>query len=93
MKDDTIICRCEDVTLREIREAIRQGYHTIEEIKRFCRSGMGPCQGRTCTPLIAQEIARITGKPVAEIGLPTFRPPTAPIKLGALAAGGDPSDQ
>jgi NAD(P)H-nitrite reductase large subunit len=91
MSDATIICRCEDLTVDEIRTLIANGSHTIEEIKRSCRCGMGPCQGRTCVPLVAQEISKATGKPVGEVVLPTFRPPIAPIKLGALA-GGDPHD-
>ena len=87
MKDETIICRCEDVSLGEIRERIAQGDHSVEEVKRACRCGMGPCQGRTCMPLIAQEIAAATGRKVEEVALPTFRPPTAPISLGVLAGG------
>ena len=84
---DTIICRCEDVTLGEIREQIAQGKHTLEEIKRACRIGMGPCQGRTCAPLIASEIAKATGRSIAEIALPKVRPSTGPIKMGALLGG------
>ena len=84
---DTIICRCEDITLGEIREQIAQGKHTLEEIKRACRTGMGPCQGRTCAPLIASEIAKAIGKSVADIPLPTVRPPTGPIKMAALLGG------
>ena len=89
MSEDIIICRCEDIKLSEIRESITQGAHTTEEIKRSCRCGMGPCQGRTCMPLVAQELAKATGKTVGEIALPTFRQPVASIKLGALAGGGD----
>ncbi|MBU2703923.1 NAD(P)H-nitrite reductase large subunit [Sporomusaceae bacterium BoRhaA] len=81
---DTIICRCEDVTLGDIRDRIARGEHNLEEIKRSCRCGMGPCQGRNCTPLIAKEIAAATGKPLEEIALPTFRPPTTAIKMSAL---------
>ena len=88
MSDETIICRCEDITLSEVRELIGKGHHTTEQIKRACRCGMGPCQGRTCMPLIAKEIAKETGKPVSEVMMPTHRPPTAPITLGALARGG-----
>lgn len=87
MKDDVIICRCEDITLAQVRERIAKGEHTLEEIKRACRCGMGPCQGKTCMPLIAKEISLATGKPVAEIPLPTFRPATAPIQMGALIGG------
>ena len=88
MSDETIICRCEDIMLSEIRDCIEQGDRTTEEIKRNCRCGMGPCQGRTCMPLVAQELARATGKPLGEITLPTFRQPVAAIQLGALAGGG-----
>lgn len=86
--NETIICRCEDITLEEVREKIAQGMHTLEEIKRSCRCGMGPCQGRTCVPLIANEIAKVTGKSISEIPLPTFRPPTSPIKMASLVKGG-----
>lgn len=87
MSDEAIVCRCEDITLREIRQLIAEGSTELEEIKRACRCGMGPCQGRNCLPLVAQEIARATGKPASDIGLPTFRPPAAPINLGALGKG------
>ncbi|KUK14661.1 MAG: (2Fe-2S)-binding protein [Synergistetes bacterium] len=86
---DVIICRCEDVTLEEIRELIKRGYTTVDEIKRITRAGMGPCQGRTCRDLIIREIARLTGKRVEEIPMPTFRPPIKPIKLGVLAESED----
>ncbi|HPU95761.1 MAG TPA: (2Fe-2S)-binding protein, partial [Bacillota bacterium] len=39
------ICRCEEVTLDEVREWISRGYDTPEELKRVTRIGMGPCQG------------------------------------------------
>lgn len=84
---DIIICRCEDITLGEIRAQITQGKHTLEEIKRACRTGMGPCQGRTCAPLIANEIAKATGQSIADIPLPTVRPSTGPIKMAALLGG------
>lgn len=51
MSEPVIICRCEDVTQAEIQELIKQGKHTLEELKRECRCGMGPCQGSDlCTP-------------------------------------------
>jgi len=87
MDKDIIICRCEDITLEEIRKLIAEGYQTIDEIKRVSRAGMGPCQGRTCRMLIAQELARAYGVSVDEVLMPTFRPPLKPIKLGILAGG------
>lgn len=87
MEEQIIICRCEDITLGEIRQLISQGMHTIDEIKRINRAGMGQCQGRTCRMLIAGEIAKATGKPLAEILMPSFRPPAKGVKLGILAGG------
>lgn len=85
--DNTIICRCEEITLGEIRELIRKGYRSVDEIKRISRAGMGPCQGRTCRQLIMQEIARFEGKNLSELKMPTFRPPTKPIKMEILLGG------
>ncbi len=87
MKKDIVICRCEDITLEEIRTLLEEGFLTIDEIKRLSRCGMGPCQGKTCRELLMQEISRCTGKPVKEQRMPTFRPPTKPVKLGVVAGG------
>ncbi|OGO76991.1 MAG: hypothetical protein A2Y23_03160 [Clostridiales bacterium GWB2_37_7] len=85
--DNTFICRCEELTLGELRELIRKGYNTIDEIRRISRAGMGPCQGRTCRQLIMQELAAATGKKMSEMPISTFRPPVKPIKLGTIAGG------
>lgn len=82
---DIIICRCEDLTREDILACIEEGYRTIDEIKRVTRAGMGPCQGRTCRMLIAQELSRYYKIPMEEVMMPTFRPPTKPISMGALA--------
>lgn len=84
-EERVVICRCEDVTLGEIRRLIGEGVHTLDEIKRLTRAGMGLCQGRTCRHLILQEVSRLTRVPVEELTLPTFRPPTRPVKLGVIA--------
>lgn len=89
MPSKTIICRCSDITLEEVRELIEQGYKTIDEIKRISRLGMGPCGGKTCIPLIMAEIARARGISPAEVEMPTFRPPTKNIKLELLAKAGE----
>lgn len=87
----TIICRCEDITVDQVRAYIDKGVTDLEQLKRLLRVGMGPCQGRTCTPLIVNELARATGRPVKAIPLTAFRQPTTPVKLGILA-GGEPND-
>jgi bacterioferritin-associated ferredoxin len=93
VKDDTIICRCEDVTYGEIVRAIERGLATQEEIKRILRCGMGPCQGRTCSRLIARIIAEKTGCPVDEVAYPVVRPPTRPVEIGVMAGEGDEEDR
>jgi NAD(P)H-nitrite reductase large subunit len=78
------VCRCEDITLADVRKAIADGWRTIDEIKRVTRAGMGPCQGRTCRMLIAQELSRHYKVPMEEVLMPTFRPLIKPVKLGSF---------
>lgn len=87
--DNTLVCRCEEVTLGEVREYIRKGYRTIDELKRISRIGMGPCQGRTCRQLLMQELSRAENVPMSELKMPTFRPPVKPVKLGFFLGGDD----
>lgn len=84
MSDNSIVCRCSDLTLEDIRKLIKKGYTTFDEIKRMNRAGMGPCQGRTCMPIILREISIITGKPISEIVPGTYRPPVKAITLGQI---------
>jgi NAD(P)H-nitrite reductase large subunit len=77
----TIVCRCEDVSLEEIEEVIARGFRELDEIKRLLRCGMGACQGRTCTRLIAQLISQKTGKPIGDMQFPRIRPPVRPVQL------------
>ena len=90
---NTILCRCEDLTRERILEYIEEGCRTIDEIKRVTRAGMGPCQGRTCRMLIAQELSAYYKIPMEEVLMPTFRPPVRPVPMGVLAdaygEGGD----
>jgi len=83
--DEVIACRCEEVSVGQIRRATRLGATGPNQLKAFTRCGMGPCQGRICGPVVAAIVADVLGKPVAEIG--TFRPraPFKPITVGALA--------
>ncbi len=81
LEEETILCRCEGITLGAVRRLIREGYTTVDEIKRISRAGMGPCQARTCGPLIANEIARLTGRPVEAIEPSAHRPPFKPLPL------------
>lgn len=84
----TVVCRCEEVTEAEIRAAIRRGYHSLEEVKRVLRTGMGHCQGRGCQRLIARLIQEETGTPAAGQRFPTARPPLRPLALDLLGRSG-----
>lgn len=79
-----IICRCEEITEEEIKEAIREGYTTIEAIKKRTRAGMGLCQGRTCSTLIRDIIAEMTGVKKEDVLPDTVRPPIYPVELDVL---------
>lgn len=83
--EETVVCRCEDVTLEDVRKALDDGCLSMDEIKRVTRCTMGPCQGKTCRLLLLGEIARRAGRRPEEVGMSTFRPPTKPVKIGLLA--------
>ncbi len=81
--DELIICRCEEITLGEVRDAIRQGAHDLDAVKRMTRAGMGLCQNKTCFNLVARLISRETGRPLAELTPFTSRPPLRPVPVKA----------
>lgn len=84
--DDTIVCRCEEVTAGQIREMARLGCNGPNQTKFFSRSGMGPCQGRMCGVTVAQLIAQSRGVPIEAAGYYRIRPPLKPVPLAALAS-------
>ncbi|MHA1567067.1 MAG: FAD/NAD(P)-dependent oxidoreductase [Alphaproteobacteria bacterium] len=84
--DETIVCRCEEVTAKQIRQAVREGCQGPNQAKSFLRCGMGPCQGRFCGLTVSQIIATERGVSMDEVGYFRIRPPIKPIDLGALAA-------
>jgi len=85
-RDDLIICRCEEVTLGEILDAVRRGARDADAVKRMTRAGMGLCQGKTCSRLVAAIIARETGQPAHDIRPVTPRLPVRPIPASVLAS-------
>lgn len=83
---NNIICRCEEVTEQELRDAIRElDLRTADDAKRLTRAGMGLCQGRTCEPLIKRILAEEIGTKVSELLPLSRRPPLRPVKIGLLA--------
>ena len=86
LKDDTIVCRCEEVTAGEIQKLIADGATSINQIKLVTRTGMGHCQGRICESSLSALVAIETKKPIEEVGRFITRPPVRPISLGELVA-------
>src|SRR3982750_2569147 len=52
----TLVCRCEDVTLHELEEAVARGHDDLESLKRYTGFGTGWCQGKHCVALCAREL-------------------------------------
>jgi sarcosine oxidase, subunit alpha len=74
-----------DVTTNDIRLAVREGFRSIEHIKRYTTTGMATDQGRTSNLNGLAIAAEALGKTIPETGLTTFRPPYTPVTFGALA--------
>jgi NADPH-dependent 2,4-dienoyl-CoA reductase/sulfur reductase-like enzyme len=81
---ETLICRCECVTLAQIEAALADGTPSLGEIKRRTRLGMGSCQGRSCMPLAATLLAARQGRALDEFSFFAPRVPVKPIGIGAL---------
>jgi bacterioferritin-associated ferredoxin len=87
--DDTMVCRCEGVTLGKVRETLALGATSIPEIKRMTRCGMGECQGRTCCHQVVHVLARECGVSPEAIGGFDARPPLFPLPVVTLAQAAD----
>jgi NAD(P)H-nitrite reductase large subunit len=77
-----MVCRCEDVTLHDLEDAIGRGHADIESLKRYTGFGTGWCQGRGCVALCARLLVEKGGSAALPI---TPRPPARPIELAKLA--------
>ncbi len=76
---------CEDVSSKDLVTAIREGYDSVELVKRYTTVTMGPTQGKLETVNAVAILAEATGRTIAETGTTTWRPMYAPVTLGALA--------
>jgi sarcosine oxidase subunit alpha len=80
-----IVDFCEDVSSKDIISAVREGYDSIELAKRYTTATMGPTQGKIELVNAIAAAAEATGRGIGETGTTTWRPPYAPVTLGALA--------
>ena len=74
-----------DVTAKDIRLAVREGFKSIEHVKRYTTNGMATDQGKTSNINGLAIAADAVGRPVPAVGLTTFRPPYTPTTFGAFA--------
>ena len=82
--DEAIACRCEEITVGQLRASIAQGFDSLATLKRMTRLGMGRCQGRYCACTASKLIQEVTGRtPVVE---QFFAPrlPLKPVPVGSM---------
>ncbi len=82
--DDLLICRCEEVSQKDILWAIEHGADSVDEIKRITRAGMGLCQGRTCECLVARILAEETSLKASDVLPGSRRPPVRLIPVSVF---------
>jgi sarcosine oxidase subunit alpha len=80
-----LACLCMDVTDKELKLAVQEGFDSMELLKRYTTITMGPCQGRACMLASQRLCGSATGRTLAETGPTTPRPPWTPVELGTLA--------
>jgi NADPH-dependent 2,4-dienoyl-CoA reductase/sulfur reductase-like enzyme len=80
LRDDTVVCRCEETTYGRVREVVElTGSHATRSVKLTSRAGLGPCQARLC----GRTLQELLGDPTPSAD---SRPLVVPVRLGDLAA-------
>lgn len=83
--DDTVVCRCEEVTAGTIRQAVRDcGVREMNRLKALTRVGMGRCQGRMCGVAGAEVLAQAVGCAPQAVGRLRNQPPVKPIPVSVV---------
>ena len=85
LPDDTLLCRCESVTIGAVRTAMAQALGPVEvnRVKAMTRCGMGRCQGRVCGPALQEIVAGASSQAGAGAGRLRGQAPVKPIALSA----------
>lgn len=86
---DLMVCRCEEVTFKELTETAYHYGCTARELKLRTRAGMGYCGGRVCRPLVDKVTRDLEKNSQSGVTL-KYQPPVRPISFGDL--GGEPHD-
>ena len=83
-ESDSFLDILNDVTVRDVRISVSEGYRDIEHVKRYTTAGMGMDQGRTGNMNVIGAVASLRGVDVADVGLTTYRSPVAPVPFGTI---------
>ncbi|OGR13374.1 MAG: FAD/NAD(P)-binding oxidoreductase [Desulfobacula sp. GWF2_41_7] len=82
--DETLICRCEEISMGELKKRIRQGFRTAGSLKKATRCGMGRCQGRICRPVMFDILLALTGRSPEQTGKSLSRAPVKNVSIKAF---------
>ena len=80
--DDLILCRCEEVSVGDVRAVVDEGHWEINRVKAHCRVGMGRCQGRMCGLAAAEVVAERSGRAIENVGRLRGQAPIKPLPFG-----------
>ena len=80
--DELVLCRCEEVSVGEVRAVVDEGHWEINRVKAHCRVGMGRCQGRMCGLAAAEIVAERSGRDLPQIGRLRGQAPIKPLPFG-----------
>ncbi len=73
-----------DATIGDIQLAVREGYESVEHLKRYTTTGMGTDQGKTSNLNALAALSEIRSLPIPDLGVTTFRPPYTPLTMGSI---------
>lgn len=83
--DSLTVCRCEEISAGDIRQAVAEGHWEINRVKAMCRVGMGRCQGRMCGLAATEIVAQASGRDIASVGRLRGQAPIKPLPFGLEA--------
>ena len=78
-----------DVTVKDVAQAARENFRSVEHMKRYTTQGMATDQGKNSNVAALAVLADATGRSIAETGVTTFRPPFVPTSIAAMGAGAE----
>ncbi|MDM7853251.1 FAD/NAD(P)-dependent oxidoreductase [Pseudochrobactrum kiredjianiae] len=81
LEDETIVCRCEEITAGTLRDHLNAGFTKIDQLKAFSRCGMGQCQGRMCASTVANLMSQTLNTTREDIHSYRIRLPVKPVSL------------